>query len=44
MNEVNYKNTQITLTEAVPVSFFAVDFEHVLVCKDILKNNKFEEF
>ena len=43
MNEANYKDTQMTLTEAVLAPFFTVDFEHVLVCKDILRSNKLLE-
>ena len=39
MNEDNYKYTRITLTETDSASF-VVDFEHVLVCWDILRNNK----
>ena len=35
--EANYKDTGITSTEA----FFVVDFEHVLVCWEIFRNNKF---
>ena len=37
MKEANYKDTGITSTEA----FFVVDFEHVLVCWEIFRNNKF---
>ena len=45
MNGANYKDTKITLTEAVLVSLtFAVDLEHVLVWKDMSRNNKLEEF
>ena len=29
MFQANYKDTQITLNEAVPV-FFVIDFEHIL--------------
>ena len=38
MNEANCKDTQITLTEAVLVP------SYLLYCKDILRNNKLEEF
>ena len=41
MNETNYKDTQITLTKAAS-AIFMVDFEHVLVCWDILRNYKLE--
>ena len=41
MNKINYKDTRITLTEAVP--FFVADFEHVLACWNILRNNKLEK-
>ena len=43
MNKPNYKDTRITLTVVVPVLFFCY-FEYVLVCLDILRNNKLEEF
>ena len=39
MNDANYKDTRITLTKAVS-AIFVGDFEHVLVCWDILRNNK----
>ena len=43
MNEDNYKYTRITLTETDSASF-VVDFEHVLVCWDILRNNKLNNY
>ena len=39
-NKTNYKDTQITLTEGSSSAFFRRSFEHVLVCWDILRNNK----
>ena len=44
MNEANYKDTQITAEAVLVPLTFAVDFEHVLVCKDINRNNILEEF
>lgn len=45
MNEANYKVTRIKLSAtSSPSTFFVVDFEHVLVCWGILRNNKLEEF
>ena len=41
MNEPNYKDTRITLAEAAS-AIFVVDFEHVLVCWDILRSNKLQ--
>ena len=41
MNEANYKDTRITLAEAAS-AIFVVDFEHVLVCWDILRSNKLQ--
>ena len=39
-NKTNYKDTQITLTEGSSSAFFRRSYEHVLVCWDILRNNK----
>ena len=43
MSEANYKDARITLTEAAS-AIFVFDLEHALVCWDILRNNKLEEF
>ena len=43
MFQANYKDTQITLTEAVPVLFFALTFEHVFVCWGNFRRNHSEE-
>ena len=44
MHEAYYKDTIITLIEAVLVSFLDVDFERDLIYWDIFRNNQFEEF
>lgn len=44
MHEAYYKDTIITLIEAVLVSFLDVDFECDLIYWDIFRNNQLEEF